>query len=503
MKQQSFEDKVRDLVYHHEEAAPNVMDKVFEKRTPWYVLRNKLSLYKYRIAAAVALIAGLFLLFNPFGKPTTSENANTPVRTEQIAEPTTTPISKDTEQTEPVEHNVESHQSIAESSTSGNQPGVEVNPSYPTGGSTTPVESTGSNPTNDVTEDPTSPSQPDGTVPSGGEVVSSDDADVGKDEPTKDPVKPNTDEGSVDKTNEGEIAQNDSDVTEEDKTPQDGDKTGEDIVVEDKTTDIADADQPTDSEGVNDVNEDEDPLGTTPATPIRKWSIGMSYGPSTGNRRFDNVGEASLINARNAAEKALYSNTAEVTLNYAATPNVDFYVGLNYFNRRERMNYVQTTTTTSVDVTSRQVVEYHPVLGPRTITVYDTVTNSVTVENNITSLNNYNHYIIPLGFRYTLYANKNLGIFINGNAGLEFMTRAKGQVLGANNELIDLSNFGRTQFGTSLSAGAGLALRMNDRMTALFEPRATFYLSPTNNQDYALNQWDQGYGFMVGLKYGL
>jgi len=28
-------------------------------------------------------------------------------------------------------------------------------------------------------------------------------------------------------------------------------------------------------------------------------------------------------------------------------------------------------------------------------------------------------------------------------------------------------------------------------------------LSPTNNQDYTLNQWDQGYGFMIGLKYGL
>ena len=503
MKQQSFEDKVRDLVYHHEEAAPDVMGKVFEKRTPWYVLRNKLSLYKYRIAAAVALIAGLFLLFNPFGKPTTNENANTPVSTEQIAESTTSPIRKDIEPANSAGHNTDANQVVVEGSGTDNQTGAEVNPSYTSGGSTISTKSAPANPANDVTDGPTSPSQPDGIIPSDGEVVSSDDSHVDEGEPGTNPVKPNADEDIDGQTGEGEIAQNDSDVTEGNRTSEDGGNPGEETVVEDKTVDVANADQPADSEGVNDINEDEDPLGTTPTTPIRKWSIGMSYGPSTGNRRFDNVGEASLVNARNAAEKNLYSHSAEVTLNYAATPNIDFYVGLNYFNRRERMNYVQTTTTTSVDVTSRQVVEYHPVFGPRTITVYDTVTNSVTVENNITSLNNYNHYIIPLGFRYTLYANKNLGIFINGNAGLELMTRAKGQVLGVNNELVDLSNFGRTQFGTSLSAGAGMALRMNDRMTALFEPRATFYLSPTNNQDYALNQWDQGYGLMVGLKYGL
>ncbi len=499
MKQQSFEDKVRDLVYHHEEAAPNVMDKVFEKRTPWYVLRNKLSLYKYRIAAAVAVIAGILMLINPFGKPTTSENVNTPVVAEQPINQTTTSTNENSTQGEVTTNNEQIDDHLTDDNTVNNvatgdaqevdDNSVVIVENQPNNTpQTIGSEAEGSSPSNPAE---TNPAQDENPTP---EVVTTNSGDDGSTEPGSDTDQPGVEDDQSNDADNTEIAQKDGD--NQDKAPETEDDQ------QNADADIAQADD-TKSDQANDVNDDQDMMGTAPATPVRKWSVAMSYGPSTGNRRFDNVGESSLINARNDAEKALYSNTAEVTLNYSISPNIDAYLGVNYFNRRERMNYVEMHTTSSTEVTSRQVIEYHPVYGPRTITVYDTVTNHVTVENNVTSLNNYNHFVVPLGFRYTLYLNKNLGIFINGSAGLEFMTRANGQVLGANNQLTDLSGFGRTQFGASLSGGAGAAVRLNDRMTALFEPRATFYLSPTNNQDYTLNQWDQGYGFMIGLKYGL
>jgi len=64
MQDKKFEHQVKDLLYNHEEAAPNVMNNVFEKRTPLYVFRNKLILNKYKLIAAAALIGALAFLVN-------------------------------------------------------------------------------------------------------------------------------------------------------------------------------------------------------------------------------------------------------------------------------------------------------------------------------------------------------------------------------------------------------------------------------------------------------
>jgi hypothetical protein len=64
MQDKNFEHQVKDLLYNHEEAAPNVMNNVFEKRTPLYVFRNKLILNKYKLIAAAALIGVLAFLAN-------------------------------------------------------------------------------------------------------------------------------------------------------------------------------------------------------------------------------------------------------------------------------------------------------------------------------------------------------------------------------------------------------------------------------------------------------
>ncbi|MBO6518348.1 MAG: hypothetical protein JJ975_17570, partial [Bacteroidia bacterium] len=69
MKGSNFEDRIKDLLHEHTETAPDVMNKVFEKRTALYVFRNRLVLHKYKLIAASLGLAALFFLFSQNNNP--------------------------------------------------------------------------------------------------------------------------------------------------------------------------------------------------------------------------------------------------------------------------------------------------------------------------------------------------------------------------------------------------------------------------------------------------
>ncbi|MBO6518338.1 MAG: hypothetical protein JJ975_17520, partial [Bacteroidia bacterium] len=258
-----------------------------------------------------------------------------------------------------------------------------------------------------------------------------------------------------------------------------------------------------DQGGDGDVNGGDD---FNPVTPMRRWSVTASYGAGIGDRKFDGATneQSKTVQVRNESEKQRFSNAAEITLNYRVNPQIEVFTGLNYFDRKERMVYEKVTEHVHQNITSQKVIEYHPVYGQREITLYDTTYQTVEVRNNLNSANSYKRVSVPLGFRYGLPFNGKWAISLNGNTGIEVLTKTSGTILDGDLNEIDLgSNFNRTSVGATFGLGATFSRTLSDRWTALFEPRATLYLAPANRPTYMLNQMDQGYGFYFGLKYGL
>src|SRR5210317_865424 len=75
MKINEFEKGIKDLLHDQHEAAPDVLGNIFEKRTPLYILKNKLLLSKYKLIAA-AVVTGAVIWLWPFN---TSQNADSGV----------------------------------------------------------------------------------------------------------------------------------------------------------------------------------------------------------------------------------------------------------------------------------------------------------------------------------------------------------------------------------------------------------------------------------------
>ncbi len=497
----NFEDKIKDLVYNHTESAPDVMDKVFEKRTPLYVFRNKLVLHKYKLIAASLGLAFLLFMFNIGGDQGT-QIPNDQQTTQQIDADKLNSGQIDQETTQ-MKHDDNKGRPILDGSSNHNQGSAEE-PLYTNTDASSNVQNDGADQPEisdvviETQQEPTSGSDDGHVTPSiENDVVQNDVVqDIEEDQPIeieKPPLEVAVEDVVEENVNQTGIEETKDDVIAEVNVDQDQDVIDQSVEPDD-----------TESEVVVDHATENGNDEFLPAKPINRWSIGVAYGVGIGNRSFDNSNgeqERSIL-ARNESEKQRISSSAEITLNFKATSNIEIYSGVSYFNRRESMNYEKEVSKTHENITSQKVTEYHPVYGPREITLYDTTYQTVTVKNNLGSNNSYKHVSVPLGIRYTLYK-KNIGFYLSGNVGLEVLTKTSGSVLdGDYNEVSLDNNFARTTLGTTMGIGAGVSYLLNDRFTALFEPRATIYLSPINKTSYPLNQWDQGYSLTIGLKYG-
>lgn len=521
MIERNFEDKIKDLLHNHEEAAPDVMNKIFEKRTPLYVFRNKLVLHKYKLIAATLGLA--FLLFM-FTRPNSIEQnqgtANQTTGDINISSSNPTIAEKAEKASGLATDTKVDGQSQSDMAAISDQP-VQIE-NVPTGSWTTVGDENQNAIRNDEPAAQSSSSNKNALVstPSTGEQETTSN-------PSENDQVVTTDNSTT--TSEEEASSDNQSANQIAETTDNASNKADDDMNTNDVQDVADAATNTSNEA-NEVNADDDEGNATesnndeqvaqveatdgdgdntiggdefvPAKPIQKWSIGLSYGGGVGDRNFDNSQELKSIVAREETEKQKYSHAAELTLNYKASSNIEVFTGVSFFDRRENMSFEKTTNETRENITSRQVIEYHPIYGPRQRTVYDTTYQTVEVKRNVTSANSYKHLTVPLGLRYTLYG-KRIGFYLSGNVGMEILTKTSGSVVNGDFEEVTLNNkFARTTLGANVGAGMGLSYLLNDRFTAIFEPRATFYLSPTNGNQYSLNQWDQGYTVFLGLKYG-
>jgi len=84
------------------------------------------------------------------------------------------------------------------------------------------------------------------------------------------------------------------------------------------------------------------------------------------------------------------------------------------------------------------------------------------------------------------------------------VTKTSGTILNDQYQELSLDNgFGRTSLGNMVGVNAGVSFLVDERLSVLTGLRGKMFLNPTNNQDYPINQYDKGFGLMVGLKYDL
>lgn len=493
----NFEDKIKEMLYHHEEVAPpNLMDKINKRRTPLYVLRNKVLLNKYRLLAASVAVGFLLFLFGNIGNWGVNNVQNEGSHSEELVHSGNTETNTNTLSGSNVD---EKSNPAAETDQAGQN--LIKDESIENAGDHNSISNTGT--VTNVTSDENA----------SGNRIERSNARENQPETVEQPqiTDPSEQSDQPEIAESGQEKENMPSTPESDDASDDNTTTGNDQVSE-KGQEIASDDQPADNkEDVaesGDMDNEGDNGGQEIVPPLRKpgkWSISLAYGAGIGGRSFEeNTDESRTIDVRNESEKQLYSHAADLSVSYKLSDQLEVYSGLNYFNRREKMSFERVTESTQMHIDSREVIEYHPIYGPRTVTLYDTSYQTLKVKENLSSNNSYRHVTVPLGLKYTLYYGEKLGFYMNGNMGLEVYTKTEGVILdGDLNEVNLSSNFSRTRLGTSLSAGMGVVYRMNDRMFALFEPRATLYLSPVNNDSYRLNQLDQVGGLYIGLKYGL
>ncbi|GEM_PF-2539292 len=511
MQDKKFEHQVKDLLYNHEEAAPNVMNNVFEKRTPLYVFRNKLILNKYKLIAAAALIGALAFLVNynldrseiaePTIESTVSEQqtaisqSDNQITTNESSET----ISTDIEQAEIIKDKASNHsdqkiveEQISLKTTKGEQSDhkslsklEDANKIY--------VDAKASNNDGQLNSIEDGKGDTDLNTINTQNLADATDKDQGE---VNDNALTQKDVGEAiaesDNNNDNNnITSNQENTSTETKT---------DLIVESKQ-DIAKADESKSDADANDAIGDED-FGL-PKTKGRNWSVSLNTLIGSGSRNLDQSGDIATVVVRDNTETNQLSYGTEVLLNYRLMDNLEAFGGVGFFNRRESMNYYQQSMVTDMNVTSKQVIEHHPVFSTRQVTVYDTTYDQRSVETKGAFNNSYKHFYVPVGLRYTLYGKK-LGIHLAVNGGLEVMTKTSGVVLNDQYEEVVIDEgFARTRMGNMVGVGFGVTMLAKERLNILAEVKGNFFLSPTNSASYPINQNDLGYGVSLGLKYDL
>jgi hypothetical protein len=498
MQENKFENQVRDLLYDHQVTAPDVISKVFEKRTPLHIFRNRLLLNKYKLLAAGLMISVLAFLFTLQFDKTKSEP---PVLVENQTGNSQTIIHDETLITDS-----KNDQQIVVELPNDYAEAVEINK--------TPILS-GTQISND-----------DSNQDNFGPLVSQH-TQQNKVLQTLNDVNNSrqTTQSRSDVPNQIQISEASVDISQVDKLGSEPireaiissiQEVDDEIVVEipahvevENTNDPSNLkqvfDKATESSSTDNAittGEDED-FGLT-KTKMSRFSITIGAGPGIGSRKVASGGDHETVVARDNTETQRLSFSTDLLLNYKASSNVEFFSGASLFNRREKMSYEHAVQVTETNITSKKVIEYHPVFGTREITVFDTAYNTKDVNVSGSHNNSYKHVTIPLGIRYTLYRSKTLGVYGSAHFGFEIMTQTEGYILDGQYNEVNLSDgFSRTSLGSSAGISGGVAILLNERLNLLIEPRTTWYLKPTNSPNYPINQLDRGSSLLIGLKYSL
>ncbi|MCB9261518.1 MAG: hypothetical protein H6607_04020 [Flavobacteriales bacterium] len=456
-----FENKMKELMHNYEVEAPDLMNKVFEKRTPLYVFANKLALHKYKLLVATLAIGVLFWF--GFNKELNGRFDAKPTHQAQQTVENKASSDETTFNDDVNEKVVKSAENEVSTEINGNISLVDLNKKA--------AKQTQITADKNITIHNETTAEREIETP---EIVEIDEHKLPNEKVEE--VNPQVENPKI------EVVQT------EEKTV-------------DKMIDEIEDEKPLVAETEDDGANENKQIGDLIIKPS-KWSASLAYGPSIGVRKFAGEGENTLIDARNLSEKQRYSHAADLLVSYRFKPAFEAFVGASYFDRREKMSYQKTTSTNNMFITSHTVKEYHPVFGVRDVTIYDTTFSTTTTTQNFVSKNSYQHLTLPIGLRMGHYRAKD-GIYISASTGLDFVLKTRGMVMDENLLPIDLgSGFKRMTIGNSISTGVGYTRLLSANSSLFVEYRQRWYLSPTNRETYPINQFDRAHNLMFGWKFG-
>lgn len=468
MNTNQFDKIFKEGVYHHEEVAPDLMPKIFERRTAWYIFTNKLLIHKFKLAGvlAIGILALLFTwVLNDNSNPSNSNFVQNSTGVEQN-------VSSESDI-----NGLVNDSKLADTQKQ-NELGVDQNAAKPI----IAKQNSTRNGTKSSVPKPPKFVVENGSIGNQGAPKS--------DKSSTTPYTPKTDE-----VVEQEIAQTESKPTEEPNSE----------VTQDKEKEVS---EPVVAQTEVEMEESMDSPKTdfeeTPKSnvPLKKWSVLVSAGPAYAYRRLESKSSPDIVALRNGSESAKLSHQSSILAHFEIQPGFEIYSGINWLQRREQMEYVKTTTFVNTTIKSHEVIEYHPILPPKRITIYDTAHQQMEVKSNESRQNSYTHITIPVGFRFSAYGNK-LGYHISVDGAMQIASLNKGSVMHNQSEELDLTapDYKRKQVGYSASGSFGVSYLMTNRWSLVSEYRATYFLSPTNGSGYQINQYDFGHGLLFGMKY--
>jgi len=491
----NFDNLIQEI-YHNEESAPDVMGNIYEKRTAWYVFRNRLFIQRYKLSGAALLLvftAGLlWFVWSPSQKEV--EMTVTPIQVESSPSDNTAGI---------VKNDAEALDNMKEKS---NDQAVDpvaaedhIRPNTP---SNSPQEYEAPIQVDDISVSDVMrrriqrmrDSHSDGANSMGNSNLGSagDGKSAGDGEGDK----------QADKVEE--IATNPATPVDLEDTKLTNDPPVEDDERQIVTADEADkkANEPAETK-----KDQEDQLNNDQILPehppIRKWSLSAGYGASSAYRKLDQNQNMELANLRDRSESKFYSHEAFINFNLELGQHVELYTGINYLNRRERMEFTSVENYTIRNITENEVVAVHPLLPPRTFILFDTSYTQISTSKNLQSTNTYTYYTLPIGLRYTWYQNK-LGVYASADAAIQLAAQNNGSILtvGAVEQDLSSSDFNRRKkLGATAGGSFGVSYLFDERITGLIGWKGTYFLTPVNGSRYLLDQRDYSSSLMVGVKY--
>ncbi|MFT5725605.1 MAG: hypothetical protein ACI9JN_002731, partial [Bacteroidia bacterium] len=308
MQEKNFEHQVKDLLYDHQEAAPDVMSKVFEKRTPLYVFRNRLILNKYKLLAASLVIGLVIVYFGLVNKPNN-----------QIKEAV---VSSETTQSQSVEQQAQRDATeLTDLNTSTQEQVTET---------TTDVATTSPNVVEGTSESTPSVLPSVAVIDNGAQIETQSQAidnqienqvqnanDLAVSESSTE-VNHIDAANNIESTNPQIIVVEQPDVSNDNQ--QSESKELPVVVVANDQSDvvIAASDKDVSEEASNDAGEATDDAGEfeMPKTKLSNWSVSLGYGLGLGNRTLDNAGDKQIVAARNNSESQKLSYTTDLFVNY-------------------------------------------------------------------------------------------------------------------------------------------------------------------------------------------
>ena len=496
MKINEFEKGIKDLLHDHHEAAPDVLGNIFEKRTPLYILKNKLLLNKYKLIAA-AVVTGAVIWLWPFN---TSQNADS-----GVVETTETIQGQDYVSSDKSD-NTSISNDYSEATDNPTETSKSVNPDE----QSAIVNYDASDVAADVSINQTASSRDESNVPNDAHVSGEPTNTVKATDANKENEKTSENQDVTDKITMSEGVNNNTNTETNSVKPvqEQTDKQGNNQ--NDLKEQIATTEEMENMESAPASSMDESAMGSNdyelPVVKPSKLSVSLRTGPGLGGRTLEGNGEAQSTNKivnRIESEKQVVSLATTARLHYQVSGNLEVYTGIDYFNRRERMSFDKDIPFSETTIRSKTVIKQHPVLGPQQVTVHDTTTTVGVRNKQASHLNQYTHVSVPLGVQLTLYANNKLGVYMSVDGGLEVFTRSKGFIADDQWNTIELGKaYDRTSLGYTFGCGAGASYLLTNRLSAVAGIRGTYFLTPVSENRNVL-QSDYGYGLLLGLKFVL